>query len=79
MDGLEPAIDLATGTPLPQTPFADLEAKYGKANVSWGQDKLNNRRENTGFANAIVSSMRLRLAAWLWLALAVVAISWLVV
>lgn len=29
--------------------------RYGAANIVWGQDKQNQRRENTGFANMLVS------------------------
>jgi hypothetical protein len=33
-----------------------LACRYGAANVVWGMDQVNQRRENTGFANMLVSA-----------------------
>lgn len=31
--------------------------RYGAAAIDWGQDPIKNRRENTGFANMLVSEL----------------------
>lgn len=35
-------------------PAACYNTRYGIANVRWGQDTVDNRIENSGFANALV-------------------------